>query len=262
MPHDLHSPDPRFLPARPDFAAQALEGVFRSPEYRTAELMQARAPTTDVFDDQGNRVSQLLFGEAFDVLTREGNRDWGQCRRDGVVGWVDASRLFAGVHAPTHRVASVGGTLPLNAMVDPTRDAVGDVSLSRIGEFEPDVAAVAERLVGAPHVPGGRSDRGIDCAGLVQACLIAGGRSAPRYADGQAEIGSAIGLSDLRRGDLVIWPHPIGGAGWSGHAGMMVGSGALIHASGRAGAVVIEAMTDADALQRAEGFGAPLFRRI
>jgi cell wall-associated NlpC family hydrolase len=262
LPHDLHSPDPRFLPARPDFAAQALEGVFRAPEYRTAESMQATAPATDVFDDQGNCVSQLLFGEAFDVLTREGNRAWGQCRRDGVVGWVDASRLSADVHAPTHRVASIGGTLPLNAMVDPTRDAVGDVSLAPIGEFEPDPVVVAERLVGAPHVLGGRSDRGIDCAGLVQVCLIAGGRSAPRYADGQAEIGSAVSLSDLRRGDLVIWPHPVGGAGWSGHAALMVGPGSLIHASGRVGAVVIEAMADADARQRSDGFGAPIFRRI
>jgi hypothetical protein len=36
----------------------------------------------------------------------------------------------------------------------------------------------------------------------------------------------------------------------------------LIHASGRAGQVVREALSDVDARQRSEGFDAPTFRRI
>lgn len=262
MPHDLHSPDPRTLPARPTFAAQALEGLYRAPEYRAAEPMQAAAPVADLFDDEGNRISQLLFGEAFDVLDRDGDRVWGQCRRDGVVGWTAADALIDAAGTPSHRVASVGGALPFNALVDATQGLVGDAALAPLGDFEPGLADVAEGLLGTPHALGARSDRETDCAGLVQTCLIACGRAAPRWSDGQAEIGRAVGLPELRRGDLAIWPHPIGGPGWSGHSAVIVAPGALIHASGRAGSVVIEALSDVDERQRAEGFDAPVFRRL
>ena len=262
MPHDLHSPDPRFLPARPHFAAEALEGVVRAREYRAAEAMRGTAAVADVLDDQGHLISQLLHGEAFDLLLREDERAWGQCRRDGVVGWIDAGALTAGAGAPTHRVSSVGGRLPLNALVDAGRDPVGDVALMAIGLFEADLASVAERLLGSAHRLGGRSDRGTDCAGLVQACLIASGRAAPRYADGQAELGRAAERSDLRRGDLIVWSHPAGGPGWSGHSAIALDGETLIHASGLAGVVATEPLADVDARQRAEGFGAPVYRRI
>ncbi|WP_125255709.1 NlpC/P60 family protein [Brevundimonas fluminis] len=262
MTHDLHTPDPRFLPARPAFAAQALEGIVRAPEYRAVEATRGATAAADVLDDAGNLVSQLLHGEAFEVLLREGGRAWGQCRRDGVVGWIAADALAAGSGAPTHRVSSIGGRLPLNAMVDVAGAPVGDVALMPIGEFEPDLAAVAERLPGLPHRLGGRSDRGMDCAGLVQTCLIACGRAAPRYADGQAEMGRPVEQKGLRRGDLVVWPHGRGGPGWSGHAAIMLDGETLIHASGRAGQVVREALSDVDARQRSEGFDAPTFRRI
>lgn len=262
MPHDLHSPDPRFLPARPAFAAQVLEGIFRAPEYRPTEAMRGASAVADVRDDDRNLIDQLLHGEVFDVLLREGGRAWGQCRRDGVVGWIDVGALSAGAGAPTHRVASVGGRLPLNALVDAAHDPVGDVALMPVGEFESDLATVAERLLGSPHLSGGRTERGTDCAGLVQACLIASGRAAPRYADGQAGLGRAVNRPELRRGDLVVWPHAEGGPGWSGHAAIMQDGATLIHASGQSGAVGVESFTAVDARQRAEGFGAPVFRRI
>jgi hypothetical protein len=262
LPHDLHSPDPRFLPARPHLAAAALEGIVRAPAYRATEPMRGAAAVADLLDDDGNLISQLLHGEAFDVLAHDGARAWGQCRRDGVVGWIAADALTAGAGTPTHRVASVGGRLPLNAVIDSGRDPVGDVPLMPIGEFERDLPTVAARLLGRPHRLGGRSDGGTDCAGLVQTCLIACGRAAPRYADGQAELGRAITQGDLRRGDLVVWLHSKGGPGWSGHAAVAVDAATVIHASGRAGSVVIEPIAEVDAHQRAEGFGAPAFRRI
>lgn len=262
MTHNPSLPDPRFLLARPDVADQALEGLFRALDYRATQAMQGAAAVADVRDDAGNLISQLLSGEAFDVLSRDGDRAFGACRRDGVVGWVEVAALQDGVRAPTHRVASVGGPLPLNALVDPARDAVGDVALMPIGEFASDLAAVAEDLLGVAHVLGGRSDRGTDCAGLVQACLIACGRAAPRYSDGQAELGRAVSPDDLRRGDLVVWGHSRGGAGWRGHSAIALDAGTLIHASGRAGAVVVEPIAAENDKRRAEGFDAPLFRRI
>lgn len=254
--------DTRALLIRSDLAEAALEGIVRARVYRPTEALQAAVPVADVHDDDGNRISQLLFGEAFDGLVREGGRLWGRCRRDGVVGWVADTALRSDVTVPTHRVAGRGGVLPFNALVDPARDAVGDVALMPLGEFPPDLVAVAESLIGLPHAVGGRSDQGMDCAAMVQACLIAGGRAAPRYADGQAELGQAVGRGDLRRGDLALWLHPTGGTGWTGHSAIVVDADTLIHASGRTGEVCRQSLAEADTNQRAEGFDAPIFRRI
>jgi len=252
----------RALLMRPDLAEAALEGLVSARAYRPTEAMQATVPVADVQDDDGNRISQLLFGEAFDVLTREGDRHWGRCRRDGVVGWVADDALRSGVSVPTHRVSAPGGVLPFNALVDPSQDAVGDVALMPLGQFAPDPATVAEKLIGQPHALGGRSEAGMDCAAMVQACLIACGRAAPRYTDGQAELGQAVAADDLQRGDLVLWLHPTGGPGWTGHSAIALDADTVIHASGRAGEVCRQPLAEADTNQRAEGFDAPIFRRL
>lgn len=254
--------DTRALLMRPDLAESALEGLVPARAYRPTEAMQAAVPFADVSDDDGNRISQLLFGEAFDVLIREGDRHWGRCRRDGLVGWVADDALRSGVIMPTHRVASPGGVLPFNALVDPSQDAVGDVVLMPLGEFAPDLATVAGTLVGVAHALGGRTGAGMDCAAMVQACLIACGRAAPRHTDGQAELGRAVAADDLQRGDLVLWLHPTGGPGWTGHSAIAIDADTVIHASGRAGEVCRQPLAEVDTNQRAESFDAPIFRRL
>lgn len=254
--------DTRALLIRSDLAEAALEGIVPTRAYRPTEAMQATVPVADVSDDNGNRISQLLFGEAFDVLIRQGGRRWGRCRRDGVVGWVADDTLRPGVRMPTDRVASPGGVLPFNALVDPARDAVGDVALMPLGAFEPDLVAVAETFLGVPYAAGGRTESGTDCSGLVQACLIAGGRPAPRNADAQAELGEAVGRTDLRRGNIVVWPYTRGDRGWTGHSAIALGPDAVIHAVGTEGRVLVQALDEADTNQRAEGFDAPIFRRL
>lgn len=254
--------DTRTLLMRPDLAEAALEGVVSARAYRPTEAFRTAAAVADVHDDDGNRISQLLSGEAFDSLVVEQDRCWGRCRRDGVVGWVARAALRPGVTGPTHRVAGPGGVLPFNALVDPSRDGVGDVALMPVGQFEDDLATVAETLLGLPHALGGRSEQGMDCAAMVQACLIACGRAAPRYADGQAELGRALAAEDLQRGDLVLWLHATGGPGWTGHSAIALGPDAVIHASGREGRVLVQALDEADTNQRAEGFDALIIRRL
>ena len=254
--------DTRTLLMRPDLAEAALEGIAPARAYRPTAAMQGVAAVADVRDDDGNRISQLLFGEAFDGLVHEGPRHWGRCRRDGVIGWVTADALRSGVSLPTHRVSAPGGVLPFNALVDPVRDPVGDVALMPLGQFEGDLVAVAETLAGLPHALGGRAEAGMDCAALVQACLIACGRAAPRHTDGQAELGRAVATAEVKRGDLGLWHHPAGGPGWTGHSAIALDADTLIHASGRAGAVCRQPLAEVDTNQRAEGFDAPIFRRL
>lgn len=257
--------DLRTLLARPDLADLALEGVVRADAYRAAEPMHARVAAADLFDGAGasaDRVDQLLHGEIFDGLERVGDRIWGQARRDGVVGWVALADLAPGVPLATHRVAAVDAALPLNALVVDGHPDVAAAALAPVGDFERDPVAVAERLTGAPHALGARSSRATDCAGLVQQALMACGRAAPRYADQQAALGQAVARDDARRGDLVVWLHADGGPGWSGHSALMLDADRVIHASGDQGGVVVEDLAGADARYRADGFAAPVFRRL
>jgi cell wall-associated NlpC family hydrolase len=261
---DAATPDPRTTLARPDLAEQALEGVVRARVYRAADPMHAAVPLADIHaeaDPASERIDQLIYGEAFDVLDRQGDRLWGRARRDGLVGWVAASAVKPGVRRPTHRVAAVAAGLPLNALVADAAEVSPD-DLAPIGAFERDPVAVAERLLGVPHSLGARSSTATDCSGLVQQALYACGLAGPRHADQQAELGHAVARKDARRGDLVIWLAEPGGYSWTGHSAFMLDAARVLHATGHHGAVVVEAFAEADARYRADGFDAPLFRRL
>lgn len=249
--------DPRTTLARPDLAELGLEGIVRAGAYRAARPMRCAAPVADIRDAAGAVVDQLIFGEAFDVLDADPDRLWGRARRDGVVGWVARSSLVDGAPLARARVASVAAALPLNALVVEEAGA----GLAPVGRFEDDPVAVAERLLGVPHEPGARSSKSTDCCGLVQQALYACGRAAPRYSDQQAELGRAVSRAEARRGDLVVWPHP-GMGPWNGHSAFLLDGGCVLHATGHHGAVVIEALAEAEARYAADGFQAPVFRRL
>ena len=231
----------------------------RAERYRATRPTHGAAAVADIRaspDPESPRLDQLLFGEAFDVLDQEGDRVWGQARRDGVVGWMALADLAEGAPSPRGQVDRLDGELPLNALVAEA------VSAAPVGRFADEPVAVAERLLGVPHAPGARSSRETDCAGLIQQALYACGRAGPRYADQQAELGVRTERAQARRGDLVVWPHPQGGPGWSGHSAFMLDADRVLHAVGDKGAVVIEDFAEADGRYRDGGFERPIFRRL
>ena len=256
--------DPRTTLARPDLAEQALEGLVRAGSYRAVVPMRGVRPVSDLCAEAeagSERLDQLVFGEVFDVLDRRGDRVWGRARRDGLVGWMDAAALKPSARLATHRVVSVKARLPLNALIVEDDD-VEDEALAPVGEFETDPVAVAERLLGVPHQLGARSSVATDCSGLVQQALYACGLAGPRHADQQAELGRAVHRDETRRGDLVVWLSPPGDHAWTGHSALMLDADRVIHATGHHGAVVIEAFAVADARYRADGYSAPILRRL
>lgn len=250
--------DPRTTLARPDLAAQALEGLVRAQVFRATEPMRGAVPVADIHaeaDAASERIDQLLHGEIFDVLDRRGGRVWGQARRDGTVGWIDASALVPYVGLPTRRVASAAAMLPLNALTD---DADGAL----IGDFETDLVAVAESLLGVPHSLGARSSTATDCSGMVQQALLACGRAGPRRSHEQAELGVAASRAEARRGDIVVWLNVAADQSWTGHSALMLDEARVIHATGFHGAVVVEDFSEADARCVADGFEPAVFRRV
>ena len=247
--------------ARPDLAEQALEGLVRASAYRKTEPMHCRVAVADILSDRDARIDQLLHGEIFDVLDRANGRAWGRARRDGVVGWVVLDSLSAGAPLPTRRVAAVDAALPLNALVVETAEGLAETDLQPVGDFERDLAAVAERLLGRPHELGARSSVSTDCSGLVQQALLACGRPGPRRAVDQAELGRAVSRAEARRGDLVIWLSPQDPR-WTGHSGLMLDADTVLHATGFHGAVVIEPFEFVQTRCIADGDHPAIFRRL
>lgn len=263
------TPDPDLdattLLARPDLADQALEGLIPAAAYRPTVAMHGRVGVLDLrgaADPAAARIDQLLFGEVFDVLERDAGFCWGRARRTGSVGWVEAQGLARGAPLARWTVATADAVLPLNALVHHDYSGVSADALRALGDFAGDPAAVAESLLGTPHGPGGRSSRLTDCSGLVQTALFACGRACPRQSDRQAELGRPVGRDALERGDLVVWLAPEGETAFTGHSAIALEGERLVHATGHHGAVVIEELAQAEARYAADGFRAPVFRRL
>jgi cell wall-associated NlpC family hydrolase len=274
--------DPRVTPLRDGIAARALEGLVPAEVYLDPQPMMCLAPAAGVFrapDAASEQMDQLLFGEPFEVLEEEGAFVFGQARRDGYCGFVEAARLAPRGPAPTHRVAAIRtyvfaepsikskawGPISINALVRVEAQEgrlaklagagwVTAAHLAPIGTAETDWASVAERFLGAPYLWGGRESLGLDCSGLIQAALFACGRACPRDTDQQERMGRAIDRAEFGRGDLVFW---------KGHVAMGLDAGRIIHANGHHMAVAIEPLDEALERIRANSYGeATSFRRL
>jgi cell wall-associated NlpC family hydrolase len=272
--------DPRLTLARPDLASAALEGVLAADRYAPTRALRCTAPASAVrrtAAPDGEQLDQLLFGELFDVLEDANGWAWGQARRDGYVGFVARKTLAPPGPRPTHRVTALrayafaapdiksaaSGPLSINALLaiearqGRFARAAGlgwmvERQLAPIGRLETDFVAVAERFVGAAYLWGGREAEGIDCSGLVQQAMFACGRTCPRDAGQQQQLGSPIGADGLRRGDLVFW---------RGHVALMIDAERIVHAPGDMAAVVVEPLARAEARIADAGSGAPIAYR-
>ena len=275
-------PDSRLTLARPDLARVELEGVVKAERFAPATPRRVRAPATAIRrapDSGAEQLDQLLLGEAFDVLEIRDGFAWGQARRDGYVGHVEAAALGEAGPAPTHWVsalrtyayaqpairAAAFGPLSMNALVSIDEESgvfahavdVGWIArrhLAPVGESLSDFVAVAERYLGAPYLWGGRDSLGLDCSGLVQQALYACGKTCPRDTDQQAGMGETVPGNALIRGDLVFW---------KGHVAIMVDDANIIHANAHHMKVAIEPLADAVGRIDACGSGKPIaFRRL
>lgn len=275
--------DPRITPARPDLAAAHLKGRIVAERYsqgRAACVARASAPLRAGPSEDATLETELLFGEGFTIYDQQNGWVWGQATLDSHVGYARGEVFTDAVTRPTHRVivpatpllsvpdvkTPARRILPMNAKLDIAESEARFVRLSQ-GQYvfaghiaplwarQPDWVSVAESFLGVPYVWGGKTFAGLDCSGLVQTALEAGGIAAPRDTDlMEAALGVAIPLdSDLRRGDLVFW---------KGHIGAMLDSLRLIHANAFAMQVAVEPFTVARTRIGAEGLPVRTIKRL
>ena len=110
----------------------------------------------------------------------------------------------------------------------------GDVSVAQA------IVNAAYSQLGVPYVYGGTTPGvGLDCSGLVQYCHAVAGISLPRTSAAQG--GSGVAVTDPQPGDIVCY---------SGHVGIYIGNGQMIHAP-----------QTGDVVKIADVYGSPWYRR-
>lgn len=142
-----------------------------------------------------------------------------------------ASKPSSGSQSTTS--SNNNANLNSNSSSNAESSSSGSSSTSNLGQ---QIADYAVKFVGNPYVYGGTSlTNGADCSGFVQSVYKHFGISLPRTSGEQGKSGRAVdGLANARPGDLV-W--------YSGHIGIYIGNGKVVHASNPKNGIIISEAT-------------------
>jgi len=210
--------------------------------------------------EQSEMVSQLMFGESYQVLTE--NDQWMQIitQYDHYTGWIDSkfyreitessfnqfqeqyptvlNSLLMSIerHGAPPLLILAGSTLP---GYDRKKDSLGienEVFHIRwsFGNFGTrglnTINKTAGQFLNAPYLWGGRSIFGCDCSGFVQVVYKIHGIPLKRDSSQQAEQGEIVtSLANARLGDLAFFANDEGKVY---HVGLILSPDEIVHSSG------------------------------
>jgi cell wall-associated NlpC family hydrolase len=212
-------------------------------------------------DHRSEMVSQLLFGELYDILDKEKSWNYIRCRWDGYEGWItsgetsviseeqtgklESSETFC-TWQPVTEIHELNSRNILHITCGSNLYHVAGNLFSMAGhsfkinglaekKSYPDVRSAivdhALRLTGSAYLWGGRSPFGIDCSGFTQVVFKIAGIRLPRDASQQVNTGETVHfLHDALPGDLAFFENE---AGHISHTGIILGDSKIIHASGK-----------------------------
>ena len=214
-------------------------------------------PVRQTNNHRSEMVSQLLFGETYEILHTKENWLNIRCSLDSYEGWIDASQhsalsekefhnitlqtmgiaidLFYSAASSDRSIALVtGSSLPyfdgINLKIGKEKfiyngQAVMSDQIRTVNMLE----KVALRYLYAPYMWGGRCPLGIDCSGFVQVLYKCLGIALPRDAYQQAEVGKTVNfVEEAAPGDLAFF-HT--GDGKITHVGLLMKDKKIIHSS-------------------------------
>ncbi len=210
-------------------------------------------------DHRSEQVTQLLFGDQYQVLSVDAGRAWLyiQIHSDQYTGWISALQhhevaadyyeqsIYADYKITTETTATIlyqknPITIVMGSVVPITGNELfkmedqfafngesKNLSQRRDAEF---VLQTAHKYLSVPYQWGGKSPFGIDCSGFVQMVFKISGYSLPRDAHQQFLHGKPVDqFEQAQPGDLAFFQTDDGRII---HVGIVAPGGKVIHASG------------------------------
>lgn len=206
--------------------------------------------------DRSEIVSQVLFGEHFEIL--ETQNQWSKIKLqfDDYEGWVD-SKQYQTISEKSFKSLSKDAiilnsdlveyvTNPSNVLLPiPLGSSLSFLNHSEINienyEFEgmkttgikpkSDLIATAFMYLNAPYLWGGKTPFGIDCSGFTQMVYKLNGYHLLRDASQQSTQGDALSfIEESEAGDLAFFDNEEGNII---HVGIIMDNNYIIHASGK-----------------------------
>jgi hypothetical protein len=210
--------------------------------------------------DIAEQVTQLLFGDHYEVINQSKDKRWLRIRTafDQYEGWLDARQhhsiskdYFDQVNLADFKITTeitswilykknplsivMGSIVPISAselfkMEEQFAFNGESKSLGQRRDFE-FLKSIALRYMHAPYQWGGKSPFGIDASGFVQMVFKIAGYSLQRESNQQMQQGKMVkDFTEAKPGDLAFF-HDKDGKGV--HVGILLEEDKIIHASGR-----------------------------
>lgn len=206
-------------------------------------------------NDRSEQVSQVLFGEIFEIT--EWSDRWVKIitESDNYAGWIGRLQFVALGHMAYADLKQEPSTLTYRPITQAWKIAdnsvmylpagsslvflkgttcrVGNERFEIIGEIgeREGLADTAKSFLNAPYLWGGRTHFGIDCSGFTQMVFKLKGIKIKRDASEQVQEGALVeNLGKARLGDLAFFNNE---AGRVTHVGILLNSAQIIHASGK-----------------------------
>lgn len=188
--------------------------------------------------DRAEMVTQLLYGEHFEILEKEEKWVKVRCLLDDYQCWLDIRQVDASGDEEDSPHVLLGNVWEVDKFPVPMLFAGSLLTQEEMQGVVPlpevPLEAWLEKWMGAPYLWGGRTIAGVDCSGLVQVAYAVQGMQLPRDAWQQSERGTeVVFIQEAQSGDLAYFDNT---EGRITHVGIVVAHAEgtdIIHASGQ-----------------------------